>query len=74
MPHLTDKNFCLQSVISSCIAPMSSFTGSQLRTESTITPIHKVLKALESGLGYQFHAAWRLILQVFAVLYQVFLL
>lgn len=35
------------------------------------TPLHKIIKALDTGLGYQFHAAWGLVLQVFAVLFEV---
>ncbi|XP_045190399.2 RRP12-like protein [Mercenaria mercenaria] len=60
----------LKSVISSCIAPLAESLAPQLNTEGGNTSIHKVLKAVESGLGYQFHASWGLVLQLFAVLYQ----
>ncbi|KAL5020867.1 hypothetical protein ScPMuIL_000022 [Solemya velum] len=34
--------------------------------EGSTTPLHKLVKALESGLSYQFHASWGLVLQLFA--------
>jgi hypothetical protein len=58
-------------VISICIAPLAESLVPQLNTEAGNTSIHKIIKAIESGLGYQFHASWGLVLQMFAVLYQV---
>ena len=55
----------------SCIAPMSSVVGVQLECKEIVNPIHKVLKALDRGLGYEFHAAWGYVLQVFGQLYEV---
>ncbi|XP_060581938.1 RRP12-like protein [Ruditapes philippinarum] len=60
----------LKCVISSCIAPLAESLAPQLNTEAGNTSIHKIIKAIESGLGYQFHASWGLVLQMFAVLYQ----
>lgn len=59
----------LKSVISGCIAPVADSLVSQLQGDGN-SSIQKVIKALESGLGYQFHASWGLVLQIFAVLYQ----
>ncbi|XP_052226276.1 RRP12-like protein isoform X6 [Dreissena polymorpha] len=62
----------LKAVIVGCVAPASATLGVQLQTTGTgsTTPLQKVLRALESGLGYQFHAAWGFVLQVFAAMFQ----
>ncbi|KAL4231185.1 pre-rRNA processing protein [Mactra antiquata] len=61
---------CLKSVISTCIAPMAESLGPQLKQESGNSSVHKIIKVMESGLGYQFHASWGLVLQIFAVLFE----
>lgn len=61
----------LKSLIVHCISPLGDQLGAVIQAASDKSPssIHKVLRALESGLGYQFHASWGLILQLFSALY-----
>lgn len=56
-----------------CLAPAVEGISVLLSTapSGANTPLHKIIKALEMGLGYQFHAAWGLVLQVFAVVFEV---
>ena len=56
-----------------CIAPMASHLKDLLKaaTDGTSIPVHKIVLALESGLSYQFHASWGLVLQLFSVIYKV---
>ncbi|KAJ8317039.1 hypothetical protein KUTeg_004943 [Tegillarca granosa] len=39
--------------------------------DGALTPLHKIVKAVESGLSYQFYSSWGLVLQLFGVLYEV---
>ena len=62
-----------QSVIEACIIPMASDLKELLNSapEGATTPVHKIVRALESGLSYQFHASWSLVLQLFSAIYKV---
>lgn len=39
--------------------------------DGALTPLHKIVKAMDSGLSYQFYSSWGLVLQLFGVLYEV---
>lgn len=60
-------------LLSECLAPVTEGISVLMKTapSGANTPLHKIVKALEAGLGYQFHAAWGLVMQVFAVLFEV---
>ncbi|WAR21706.1 RRP12-like protein [Mya arenaria] len=60
----------LVGVISESLGAQVDIVGSQLASGGSNTPAQKIVRALESGLGYQFHASWGLVLQIFAVLYK----
>ena len=62
-----------QTVLEACIAPMASDFRDLLQSapEGAVTPVHKIVRALESGLSYQFHASWGLVLQLFSAVYKV---
>ncbi|XP_052773393.1 RRP12-like protein [Mya arenaria] len=60
----------MKGVISESLGAQVDIVGSQLASGGSNTPAQKIVRALESGLGYQFHASWGLVLQIFAVLYK----
>ncbi|XP_061180059.1 RRP12-like protein isoform X1 [Saccostrea echinata] len=62
----------MKELLRACLAPAVEGTKQVTSApSSTNTPLHKIVKALETGLGYQFHAAWGLVMQVFAVMFEV---
>ncbi|XP_022336615.2 RRP12-like protein isoform X1 [Crassostrea virginica] len=63
----------MKELLKVCLAPAVEGISVLLSTapSGANTPLHKIIKALETGLGYQFHAAWGLVLQVFAVVFEV---
>ena len=62
-----------QRIMEVCIAPVAGHLNDILKSSQdvTSTPVHKIVRALESGLSYQFHASWGLVLQLFSVIYKV---
>ena len=58
-----------------CVTPVASVLRRELSSsapEGAGTSIHKIVRALESGLSYQFHASWGLVLQLFSTVYKVY--
>ncbi len=37
----------------------------------TVTPVHKMFRAVEGGLGYQYHANWGHVLDILTVYFEV---
>ena len=67
------KPLSLQNVLKECVTPVADSLKHLVDTApgGAATPVHKVVKAVESGLSYQFHSAWGLVLQIYAVLFEV---
>ncbi|XP_048746321.2 RRP12-like protein isoform X2 [Ostrea edulis] len=63
----------MKVLLNECLAPAAEGISVLMMSapSGANTPLHKIVKALEAGLGYQFHAAWGLVMQVFAVLFEV---
>ena len=40
----------------------------------TATPIHKIIRVIENGLSYQYHATWGMVLELLAVVMEVLFL
>lgn len=61
-------------LLQKCIGGQSEILAPQLKAplDASQTSIHKVIRALESGLSYQFHATWDLVLQLLQVAFEVF--
>ncbi|XP_041369339.1 RRP12-like protein [Gigantopelta aegis] len=64
----------MKVLLSDCLTPDLERLTSLLSSApgGTQTPVHKIIKALESGLSYQFHSSWGLVLQLWAAVFQVF--
>ncbi|XP_064601005.1 RRP12-like protein [Liolophura sinensis] len=61
----------LKRVLSKCLAPAIESGGSLECSDISKTCLLKIQTALEKGLGYQYHATWGHVLEVFSVWYTV---
>ncbi|KAK3582767.1 hypothetical protein CHS0354_015294 [Potamilus streckersoni] len=65
----------IKALLQQCLAPAAEYLTKLVLSapeRGSITPVHKIIRAAESGLSYQFHASWGLVLQIFSTLYEVF--
>nr|KAG5693709.1 hypothetical protein BaRGS_008351 [Batillaria attramentaria] len=46
---------------------LASLASQIKNSDASQTSVHKIIRALEAGLSYQFHATWDLVLQLLAV-------
>lgn len=62
-----------QNVLKECVMPVADSLKHLVDTApgGAMTPVHKMIKAVESGLSYQFHSAWGLVIQIYAVFFEV---
>lgn len=73
--YITIDVFCpLQDVLKECVTPVADSVKHLVDTapSGSATPIHKMVKAVESGLSYQFHSVWGLVLQIYTVFFEVY--
>ncbi|KAL3864637.1 hypothetical protein ACJMK2_006302, partial [Sinanodonta woodiana] len=63
----------IKALLQQCLAPAADHMTKLVlsASEGSSTPVHKIVRVAESGLSYQFHASWRLVLQIFSTLYEV---
>ncbi|KAK6185603.1 hypothetical protein SNE40_007802 [Patella caerulea] len=63
----------LMTLLSECVAPTVDYLKVLVTSAPTgsMTPIHKIVKACESGLSYQFHSTWKQVFQLLALLFEV---
>ncbi|XP_048249347.1 RRP12-like protein [Haliotis rufescens] len=61
----------LKLLLQECLAPSGDILTQLVQTGSS-SPVHKIVKALETGLSYQYHSAWGPVLQVWAAAFQAF--
>ena len=56
-----------------CLASCSETLGLMISKapKGQTTPVHKMFKCVESGLSFQYHAAWGLILQILASVFDI---
>ncbi|KAK7479159.1 hypothetical protein BaRGS_00029600 [Batillaria attramentaria] len=60
-------------LLQECIGAHADSLASQIKnSDASQTSVHKIIRALEAGLSYQFHATWDLVLQLLAVALEVF--
>jgi hypothetical protein len=62
-----------QNVLKECVMPVADSLKHLVDTapSGAMTSVHKMIKAVESGLSYQFHSAWGLVIQIYAVFFEV---
>ncbi|KAK3094601.1 hypothetical protein FSP39_003915 [Pinctada imbricata] len=69
---VTSAAKCMKALLKECVeVSVESIKVQITQSSSTQTAVHKVIKALETGLSYQFYAAWGWVMQMFALLYEV---
>ncbi|CAC5426030.1 RRP12 [Mytilus coruscus] len=63
----------MKDVLKECVTPVADSVKHLVDTapSGSATPIHKMVKAVESGLSYQFHSVWGLVLQIYTVFFEV---
>ncbi len=61
-----------QAIVAECLTD-TSIVENMLHAapKGQLTAVHKLFKSVEGGLSYQYHAAWGLVLQVLATVFQV---
>ncbi|RUS76379.1 hypothetical protein EGW08_015859 [Elysia chlorotica] len=62
----------MKTLLEECIQPNREKITQGSNSNLSLTSIQKVLKALEAGLSYQFHAVWPLVLQLWSTAFLVF--
>ncbi|CAM1307241.1 RRP12 (predicted), partial [Pycnogonum litorale] len=71
-PILSD---CLKILLTACVSPLAPKIGSDCEKALNIgnnnSVAHNLLKAMETGLKYQYHQAWAHVLQILAAFFQV---
>ncbi|XP_075072014.1 RRP12-like protein [Mixophyes fleayi] len=75
-PHtqvVTAAAYTLKSLLTECIAPHTTDTGtiSSTPVSGTAGLIYKMFKFVEDGLSYKFHASWVYVLQVLQTFFEV---
>ena len=62
-----------KNVLKECVMPVADSLKHLVDTApgGAMTSVHKMIKAVESGLSYQFHSAWGLVIQIYAVFFEV---
>lgn len=62
----------MKNLLKECVDPYKEKLTQSPNSNQLLTSIQKVLKCLETGLSYQFHAVWALVLQLWSTAFLVF--
>ena len=65
---------CLQLLLKACIGAETEMLASQMKdvkTNSAETPLHKVVRAMEAGLSYQFNKNWDIVFRLLSTMFEV---
>lgn len=71
--HICDNLLSLQKVLRECLEPQVESLTKALQSAgvSDSHPVKRILRSLEAGLSYQYHAAWGLVLKTLAVYFSL---
>ena len=65
---------CLQLMLKACIGAETEMLACQMKdvkANSAETPLHKVVRAMEAGLSYQFNKNWDIVFRLLATMLEV---
>ncbi|XP_069140254.1 RRP12-like protein [Argopecten irradians] len=64
----------MKNLLKTCLGTVSEGLVGVVRSapEGSPTPVHKLVRAVDSGLSYQFHASWGHVLNIFSIFFEVF--
>ena len=65
---------CLQLMLKACIGAETEMLAAQMKdvkANSAETPLHKVVRAMEAGLSYQFNKNWDIVFRLLATMLEV---
>ncbi|OWF35995.1 RRP12-like protein [Mizuhopecten yessoensis] len=64
----------MKSLLKTCLGTVSDGLVGVVRSapDGSPTPIHKLVRAVDTGLSYQFHASWGHVLNIFSIFFEVF--
>ncbi|GFR68565.1 ribosomal RNA processing 12 homolog [Elysia marginata] len=71
-PRPDSMPLMLVKLLEECVEPYKEKLTHGQNSNQSLTSIQKVLKCLETGLSYQFHAVWELVLQLWSTAFLVF--
>jgi len=63
----------VQSLLNQCVKPAAGIAASLVENApaGSSTPIHKMFRVVEAGLGYQYVSVWNLVLMVINQFFEV---
>jgi len=63
----------VQSLLNRCVKPAADVAASLVRNTPAgcSTPVHKMFRVVEAGLGYQYVSVWNLVLMVINQFFEV---
>jgi len=64
----------VQSLLDKCVKPGADIAASMVQSSPAAgasTPVHKMFRVIEAGLGYQYISVWNLVLMVISQFFEV---